>query len=1164
VNEIRLKELTPGTIYIVDTTAYYTKNLESGVVKGQESAPSNKVKIMTDIEINAFSFGTNKIKIEWDDVWNSGKRIEYKLYVSETENFANTPPIFIGQNQIGEGKPVTANEASGKLEYLHYVRDPGRVYYIRIEPDIPDTELKKTKYTKTVRASSYILVKTSKVSTTSGGTIWKLEWSPVVTGLGDNDVEIAYHIYRGVIGSNDLPQYMAAVDGTNFFVTLPLGDVKNYFVIRAIIQKNGEDVYKGIRIESEEIIVGEEEASARPRTPELVDVFERVQGDPIIRYQDELKPRSATVLWRVPKKGNDQIDGEVRYDIYLVDDPNLLDQLNESHLLAKDFKPEDEHMVLNDALNVVVGYQYKIKDLIPNSTYYFKIIAKKDYTEYIDDMLQMVTYPSDPALKVIITPTEGPIDQPNVPARPPLSVKKDEKGIDVITNSKVTIQLKNLWYEKYDETASTWSYIRSEKQNEKDNPPFNPNVTVVDNVYYRKVQYDEGVTIDVGCIEYEEDMDLNVIKNTVANKIVSHPISANDALENPKLNPDGIKHNVDIEITDLKSNSIYVIWVRASRASVNLTSGPSDPLIITTGPIVENQKEKPTVPSFQYGLPGDVYVDIGWNYEAIYNYHLKYGTVDDEKQAINALYVTAEDMKDSLYYKISDLDPNTLYYFFIQAEITDTNGNKITSQWSDSYPLKTLAYQPPDPPTGFGLKNIENAVTKNSIFVEWMTIPDLEYILEYDTDPSFLKPTKKPLGVTIEYNILELRSNQRYYLRLYAYDGEKALTSLPSSSITVRTKKSNDDYDSNENVDLPISGDIIEKEVKPVAGVWHVKIVGINADRLIELIRKDQKLHYNIDLNQVPKDTSKLNLKISDKIIKVMSDQKETLRIMLFGDNILDIRPDSLLVDNSEREGELDITYEPNIKSHAISAIETPIQNGFRVVMTQSVEGIKSPIKRTKNPLLYKVEIADKTKYEEGKTFAYLKEDLGGAFKLKTDIVKGDWNNKSYAQFESDQLGEFSLQREGQRNFDDLYFHPYEESINRLYNQYSLKSISGNLFEPDVFIKRKDAIKILLDVWKIDYGTNYMEMARKSGFLTEDLKSDAEGFCTLQEGYQDMARLYEIKSQRSVPDLVSFVEKLSLDKAIYQEMPKKPSDFITRGEFMRILEKTCIYLGELD
>jgi len=64
---------------------------------------------------------------------------------------------------------------------------------------------------------------------------------------------------------------------------------------------------------------------------------------------------------------------------------------------------------------------------------------------------------------VIITPAGEPINQPNVPAKPPLKVKKDLNGQYMVTESTVTIQLKNLWYEifNFEETNGNTYGLRN-------------------------------------------------------------------------------------------------------------------------------------------------------------------------------------------------------------------------------------------------------------------------------------------------------------------------------------------------------------------------------------------------------------------------------------------------------------------------------------------------------------------------------------------------------------------------------------------------------------------------------------------------------------------------------------------------------------------------------
>ena len=265
-NEIRLKELSSGTIYYAYARAYYTYTLDTVTYTSAESGPSNTVKFMTDIDINAYSFGPNQIKIEWDDVWNSGRRMDYKLYVSENKSFANSYPIYIGQAQISQNGPVTVNEASGKLEYIHTVRDPGRVYYIKIEPDTTETELKRSPSSPVVVVSSYILAKTTKMSVTDAGTIWRLEWSPVVTGIGDSGVRVTYQLYRGTGAGSSVEEYMASTDDTAFFLTLQQGDEDYYYVIKALVTRDGQDVYPGIRIQSQKIYVKESDVLQQPRS----------------------------------------------------------------------------------------------------------------------------------------------------------------------------------------------------------------------------------------------------------------------------------------------------------------------------------------------------------------------------------------------------------------------------------------------------------------------------------------------------------------------------------------------------------------------------------------------------------------------------------------------------------------------------------------------------------------------------------------------------------------------------------------------------------------------------------------------------------------------------------------------------------------------------------
>lgn len=1167
LNSYRIRNLSPGTIYYFDMTAYHTHADDKTVYSSPESVPSNKVKVLTDINIYAYSHGTNKIKIEWDDVWDTNGRIDYKLYVSENESFTNTRPIYIGRQQIGEGKSVTVNETSGKLEYIHTVRDAGRVYYIRIEPDLGDSEIKRTDYTKTVAAASYILVKTSKVSTSNSGIIWKLEWSPVVTGLGDTSVKTSYHIYRGSTETNDLAQYMAAVDGTNFFVTLPPGDSQYYFIIRAIVTKDGDDLYRGIRIESDRIIVGEQEVASRPVAPELVEKFDRVEGDTIISYKGELTPHSATILWRLPYKGTGEVDTDVAYDIWLVSDPDMLDNPPEGEKIESDFRVSNENYVLNG--NKLVGYKYVIDNLTQNSTYYFKIVAKKVFIEYMNDVLTTVTYNSDPALKVITTPADGPIDQPVVPARPPLKIKETADNGVFVTSDSVTIQLKNLWYEKFNFETETWEYIRSEKLSESDIPPYNPNVTVADDVYYRKVSYDSGVTLDVGCIKYVEGMSYEQLKTIQANQIVNYPVTANDPLENPRLNPDGLKHNIDIKLTGLEDNTIYVIWVRAVRRSLNLTSEPSDPIIVTTIPVIVVPVEKPIVPAFNYGLASDNYIDVGWNLSPGYNYYLRYGLEDNPNSYLQQVKVTAQELKESIYYRIKDLKPDTLYYIWVQAEAVNESGIISTSEWSDSYSIRTSPYIPPETPKGFGIKNAEDAITKNSITFEWMSSGDFKYILEIADNIDYSKSTTYEV-VGTEFKVEGLLSNHRYYARLYAYDATKDLKSAATQSITVRTKRSSDDYDADQNIEDVISGEFVEKDSEIINDTWNIKITGINADRFAQHVMTDKKLDYRIDISTPPAVCSKVKILISDKVFKALTSLGENL-IIENGQVSLILRPGALTTNLSNplvnKASGVDYEIEVSLKANKDKIRNIIVKEYTGRYSISAKEGANSiPFDEVLKPLMYVLSYYEESWYREGKTSGYVYDDRKSQWNAVTTSASFNRDTgKGKLIFETLKTGDTIVGESGKDYYDDIYYHKYEKAINNVASVYDIKSVGGRLFEPDLNAKLGDTVKLMFDVLDYQYGSDFMNQAARAGLISNGEIYSAGINCTVEKAYSMVVRLLELKSG---VDLTKEQESKFISEngfTIIRDGISLSGDTpVRRGEVMYLLEKLMVYLGEIE
>lgn len=1215
---IRMRNLNSGTIYRANAKAYY-EYINAGNstrLKSEESASSNTVKFLTDINITCVTMDTSKIKIIWDDVWNNGKRINYKLYVSENKDFANTLPIYITEDQISTNGPVVLNQTGGTLEYVHSVKEPGRVYYVKIVPDISDPEIIRSTETKTVITSTYILVKTTKMSTSDDGTIWRLDWSPVVAGISSSDIKVQYQIDKFV---GNVPIPMLVEDSNTTFITVPIGEQISYYMIRANVTKNGLPFYPdSVKIVSDKIILKEEEVSSTPPMPEIVPEIKDSTGAVIISYEDiinidgrlikkgELGKDTATVLWRTPKKADGTVDDNVLYDIWLIEDPSKIDDPPVATKIRSDFEPGEINRVRDVAdNNNIIGYKYKLEGLLPNHTYYFKIVAKKVFPEEVEGVIRNVEYTSIPALKVVITLPGGAIDTPLIPSNPPLQIRDSVGNKKMITDNSVTIQLKNRWYEIFKPATGKWEYIRADKTTLNDSGdgsdglynPFNPD-TPVDDLNFRKVQYDAGVTLYVGCEEYYEGIDIAAIDSYKLEKV---PVTPNDEREDPTLNaPDSInsdgtpsysKHNVVIPVNQLKSNTTYILWVRAARdGNPTLYSETSNPIIFTTLPTPEEIVEKPIVPTFTYSYAGDTFVDLGWEYKPGNTYYIKYGTVDDPSKAGNTISVTTSQILLSgvNYVRIPGLRANTQYYFWIQAETFSQDlSTSEKSDWSDSLPLRTLKDIPPWTPRGFGYKY--EGVTKNSVIFEWIKEEGLEYILEVAGGVDYSDVKEYKAGSVSEFKVDGLKSNFRYFARLYAYDPTKKLLSIPTQSISFRTLRSSDDYDSDQDIDNVISGEFIDKATTVVNGTWTIKIVGVNADRLIQVMSTDNKLDYIVDVSKPPyvakNEAKNISIIISKKVFDKLSQLKENiafktsvvtyeLKAGIFS-NVIQV--------NTQKEQMYIFNLVLHPKTPQANANELILRKPFAEIGVMLDTGLdKIEISKFSTPLTIKYPYTRQADYVEGKTFGFsFNTKLKNWEKLNSWSAYDVDNNSGEISFETYVPGILAVADRTSDLFDDIYGHVYEDSILNVAYIHKLKSIVGRMFEPDKEATVGDAVRIVLDTLGYSYGTEYMVLAAKAGFIKGDKQSG--DICTVQEAAAMATVLYERKTNMkaiAAEDIIlTYSDYSQIDKAILNKVtfavengfvPEtssaylNPRQAVTRGELMYMLEKALALAGEIE
>lgn len=1185
----RLRNLKSGTMYNIYVTAYFSKTVVGGVTFSNESEQSNIVTVMTDIQITAYPYGAKQIKISWDDVWLAGSRISYSLYIADDSAFAGSEPIPISASQVGVDGRIVADQAAGKLTYVHTVDQSGRVYYIKIKPELSTLPIFYNPESKPVATASYILVKTTKMYETTSGTVWRLDWSQVAVAF--KDIKITYQLYKVDKNNNNLPQYMLSVDNNSTYLTVPAADADNYYIIRALVtDRYGNDIYKdwNVKIQSDKVYLKDFEVPATPVSPELVNKL-MTPSKVVESYTDSLKPDSATLLWNLPRKGNGDIDYDVSYDMWMITDPQRLNDPDASSLVAQDIKIGD---IMVDSDQGYIGAKYTVNNLVPNSTYYFRIVAKKTYVEYVDGNIENVTLTSVPATKLVITPPVNNGDTPIAPAAPPLQVKTVD-GKKIITDTEATISIKNKWYERF--VSPRWKYVPPTPKLQPDSTvkfTFDtdnvPLGTVEGDVYsseWRTVRYDGGITIDVGAVEYVPGMnynDLNDINKYPTNKLTGVQVFPNDSTENTGLSPDGQKHNVDIKLTDLKPNTTYVVWVRAVRGATGAVSNASDPIFITTNPDGSYIPEKPPVPNFNYGYAGDTYVELGWNFNTDYVYNIKYSTGEVLDNAEGSITVTGQEMVAKKFLTIDNLKQSTNYYFWIQAQYV-YNNQPITSDFGDAYHLKTTEFTPPHSPYGFGIKGGTGSITKDSITYEWMASGDLQYILEIADNINYTNSTTYEAGSVSEYQVTGLKPNTRYYARLYAYDKNTDLKSLPTQSIIAKTLKSKDDYDTDEDTDNVISGDFIVKDPYAANGIWNVTIVGVNADRFIEEVKNSQQLEYIIDLKNPPAKITLTNVKVSAKVFTELSRMGRTLTFatpdysasfapgVLDGDTFNNVYTD---INVSLYSGVTDSAQKPD-KIYTRSAIGRLAVTSQKGTGTTAVASFGQPARISYN-------MSDVSWYNDTDSFGYYLTDKGWT-KTAADLKQDTQRNKNTIAFMLKSPGDFLVGQYQMSPYTDTFGSWAGESIKTLTRSKDLKSVNGTLFKPDNKATLGDALKMIFDVTGFDYSSNYMLEAYKAGLIN---KSDAiapNSSVTTEKALYILMSLYEKKSGEKLvpsgsawnmfPDMNSvssiYLDKVSyaVENGIYSDKDRSrlnPIQSITRADLADILVKYLEFTGEVQ
>lgn len=1184
LNEYTPEGLKKGTIY----ESYVKSQYRSTTPTGQytvTSQKSNPVRFLTGLDVSVELLpGTNHMKIKWDDVWDTTGRISYRILISDTKGFTQPTPIpDIIASEIGKpGSAVVVNSAERKLEYVYTYALPGREYSIKVVPlPNPNVACASAEEIEAIPIQTDILLRAQKVGYTSeGDTIWRLFWNPIVKGNTFSTVE--YKLYRYV--NNDPEGYLFSIipDTYNYYqFIIKKGDTNTYsFRMDATAQVRGTGATVDFR--SQNKVTLKEQIPQYPEAPEIVDAFP--EANPPVYYDDYLTESGATVFWKAPKTGEGDIDTGITYDIYLVEDIEYVN--NESrppsnYLIATDLNinPSDPDTAKNPNVQIIksaktgetIGYGYKLEGLRSNSTYYFVIYAKKNYLVEAPQEGFMITkpYESKQAVKVIITDPDEGINQPQAPSAPPFKVHEVD-GRQVISYTGATLELAKRWHAVYDEDGERWEYIEE---------PLGP-----EHPDYKKQQefrYLTGWLVEPHVINYGEaliELNKQSISYNDLDKIRKLEIPQ-QKVPIPDIPYDAEDQTFTFDIAGLEDNNTYIVWLTIENQN-GVASDPSDPLIITTPAEVDEKPVKPTVPEDLGGIAGDNFVDLFWTHLPDMDYEIRGGKTGKIDQATITKQVTAAEIRNRTFVRIDSLEADTGYYFWIRTISRGSNGQTYESEFSNPFYIKTEAYKPPAPPTGFGIKNGPDGVTENSITYVWTQLDGLTYILELADDPGFRNLTTAEVNGDT-HTFTGLISNRRYYARLYAYNPATKLRSEPTRTIMVITNKSRSDYDSSYDLDDPVTGDGLKIPAKLDNGVWVISSVGADGHVLAERIRSLSYPIVKIDLSKPPAKTSTVRIELSSVVIDVLSDLKKELYLVLPWGSYT-IRPGTFQTDEYFRmksgSDRLDLRLETvspasQYKAGSNMQYKTPVTE-FKFSYIQGA----GRISRINIPIRVELPVDNIANFVQGQISAYGYDSGKGWYKLQ-----------SYNDYNAGMLiGELDRPVAVVGATDGIQPQSgvpsyIKESMQRLQAVYDLKSIENRPFDHNAQITMKDALKLVFDVIGAPYNdSDIAEKAVSAGLIgsTNELTGSSirrdKAISLLMSFYRFRTREKTILSK---PGLWSRYTDLSKAEPRYQNDYKfalemgiiqgnatdfcYPDRLVTLGDFLVFFERTLRVLGEL-
>lgn len=799
-----IQNLISGSIYSYQVLPYhshrYDRNnkIEIDEAPYDNAVPAEEVLFMSDIEVEAKGSG-NTLTVTWDnptyggiDIFE-GYRIYYQRGGDKVTNFNTYKDISMNDPALTS---MNDNLRPGVRRLTYGIFDKnivqGEVYAVKVEPlyhggievrkginglNYAEVSINEKGYKISYSDPNIKEYRTNDAHIEiplevyeDGKDFLKLYWWGLSNTIGNID---RIEIYSGP-SEDDIGEKIGTLNSSqamfvNYWQTRRPKD-HTYYQIRIYIDGKPTPISSSIADFDPTVV------NVTPNKPNIYPKVNAVTG----------KPSTLDIYWdiflRYPYNDTENAfkepdgtykDKNVLYDVWvsdsldILDSPGLppilerIDAKNLTETTIEDTKTPVYYENVNMYATLAADGTFTTKTIEKNKTYYIKIVARKPVANKPD-------LSAEPAYASIYVPTDGEIATPPAISKPPLRIKKDAEGKEIITKDSITVEWNTKWYEIYDSKTDSW-YSEAVVKNAS-TLLFGKDINKTDKVVnFHNAQTEEQVRqllknaglseslanstvirlVDLkeNSILYEmqvlpfDDINQDGGYEAYIEKIMNSEEGTWNQIT-PTTNEKGYAEHL---VNGLEKNKAYVIILRPYRVLENGKKEAYPTYVIgTTLPDDTDVEIVPTVPILEEVGTSDTSITFRWE-EHIPNleYELVISEVLLKDPSSGGTHIPIEDIKEFgiervengkiyMYYKVNDLFPETGYYVWIRS-IANNSAGTLYSKWSNPLYMVTDTLKAPMPPDGLGLVGIDNLkiynktndtkyvqADSNYLIIEWL------------------------------------------------------------------------------------------------------------------------------------------------------------------------------------------------------------------------------------------------------------------------------------------------------------------------------------------------------------------------------------------------------------------------------------------------------------